>query len=170
MPELNVQQKVIAFVQQNPQYQGKPAESVLSAMLASGEISHAEIDNLNSNNNVSAFGFGFEDSTFELSLPKPQGEQGKISTTPTTQAQKELLKFIENRYQKTLSDFNQQMLEDGWAGDVIPKALMYRAQSFEECPEWFLKLADEYNLPIILKILFKILIFIEHAFKDFLSI
>ena len=37
------------------------------------------------------------------------------------------------------------------ARNLIPAALMYRAQSLAECPAWFLGLADKYNLPIILK-------------------
>lgn len=88
MPELNVQQKVIAFVQRNPQYEGKSAESVLSAMLASGEITQIEIDRLKTSNTKSAFGFGFETDYF---------------------------------------------------------------LDMSECPDWFLELADKYNLPIVLK-------------------
>ena len=37
------------------------------------------------------------------------------------------------------------------ARNPIPVALMYRAKSIVECPEWFLELADKYNLPIVLK-------------------
>lgn len=122
MPELNIQQKVIAFVQQNPQYEGKSAESVLSAMLASGEITQKEIDNLKSNNKNSTFGFGFEtDYPLDLALEKPYSEHGEISTTPTTQTQKRTVDFVQKRYEKAQTDFDKQMLEDGWAADVADK-------------------------------------------------
>lgn len=119
MPELNVQQKVIAFVQQNPQYEGKTAESVLSAMLALGEITQTEIDNLKSNNKNSTFGFGFEtDYPLDFILEKPHSERGEISTTPTTQTQKKTVDFVQKRYEKAQANLDKQMLEDGWAGDT----------------------------------------------------
>lgn len=122
MPELNVQQKVIAFVQQNPQYEGKSAESVLSAMLASGEITQTEIDRLKTGNTKSAFGFGFEtDYLMDMSFERAQAEQGEISTTPTTQTQKRTADFVQKRYGKAQADFDKQMLEDGCAGDVADK-------------------------------------------------
>ena len=57
--------------------------------------------------------------------------------------------------QKALDDVRDSIIGSNQnevvARNPIPAALMYRAQSISECPDWFLELADKYNLPIVLK-------------------
>lgn len=126
MVELSIQQKVLEFVKQNPEYQGKSTDLVLSVMLINGELSQSDIDRLNSKKEkFSVFGFGYDSASVseinyleESYFLKAFNESAPISTTPITKEQEEILNFVKERCNQAQKDFDKQMLEDTWAGDL----------------------------------------------------
>lgn len=120
MTELNIQQKILEFVKQNPEYQGKSVDLVLSIMLKSGDINQEEIDRLNKNSNkFSLFGFGNNVDFFEeIYFTKAYDANAPLSTTVATPNQIKTIDIIKERYKLAQQNFDKQMLEDTWAGDL----------------------------------------------------